>query len=264
LFSARNAGWLIGEGDEGQLEYRGAVFLGDDAQGRADIDNGVDAHSFTASIIFREEWDAINGDKNTAVGKRVRTDSKPHTFKPLYGGNSGTDREREYYQAFRDKHPGITTAQEGWIREVYQTRQLVMPTGMKFYWDTAKFNPRSGKLIRPDGRPVDQSVCNYPVQYLATAEIVPIAVVYTYHLMRVAQMESFLINTVHDSVIGEIFPPESELFEKIVVKAMEEDVIWYLDKLYGITFDVPLEAEVDIGTHWADTKSWREEYLDGR
>lgn len=80
LFSARNSEWDIGEADEAQLEYRVAVFLGQDETGLQDILNKVDAHGFTASIIFKEIWEACNGDKNTPEGSEARQESKPHTF----------------------------------------------------------------------------------------------------------------------------------------------------------------------------------------
>jgi len=260
LFSARNEGWSFGEADEAQLEYRIAVFLAGDVAGKYDIEHGVDSHGYTASIIFKEEWSKCGGDKNTAVGYAVRTDSKEHTFKPLYGGKSGTDRQKEYYKAFQDKHKQITETQENWKKEVYQTRELTTITGLKFYWRDAKMN-RKGTLIRPDGRPVDQSVCNTPVQSFATADIVPIAVTLQWYLMKVAEMESFLVSTVHDSSLGEIHPDEGELYEEIAVYSMVDGVYKYLEKVYDITLDVPLECEVDIGTHWAESEEWRKEYL---
>lgn len=179
----------------------------------------------------------------------------------VYGGKSGTPREVEYYAAFQDKHQGISDIQERWVDTVYRTKQLAVETGMRFYWENSKLN-HHGTLIRPDGRPVDQSVCNTPVQYLATAEIVPISAIYTWHLMKVAKMESFLINTVHDSVIGEIHPNERELFQEIVVQSMDSTPIWYLKEVYNIDFDVPLEAEVEFKSHWSTNEYWEEEYLD--
>lgn len=262
VFSPRYPDWLFGEVDEAQLEYRMAVFLGRDETGLHDILNKVDAHAFTASIIFKEEWEACGGDKSTSTGKEVRRLSKSHTFKPLYGGKSGTDREKEYYQAFQDKHVGITEAQQEWLKEVYTTRKLKTITGLKFYWLDAEPN-RYGTLIRPDGRPVDQSVCNYPVQSFATAEVVPIAVTGMWHLMHTADMQSFLVSTIHDSALGEINPNERELFEEIGVYSMTGFVYYYLHKVYGINLDVPLEAEVSIGSHWSDNEDWKEEYLRG-
>lgn len=260
LFSARYEGWEIAEADEAQLEYRIAVFLAQDKAGKHDILNGVDSHGYTASIIFEEEWQECGGDKNTPLGKRVRTDAKEHTFKPLYGGTSGTERQKKYYKAFQDKHKEITDLQEDWKSEVYRTRELTSITGLKFYWQDAKVNSR-GTLIRPDGRPVDQSVCNTPVQSFATADVVPIAVTLQWYLMQVAEMQSFLISTVHDSSIGEKHPEEHELFCDIANYAFTEGVYDYLNKIYGIDLNIPLETEVTTSTNWADSESWIEKYL---
>ena len=53
-----------------------------------DILEGQDVHKYTASIIF----DKAEAD----VTKEERTAAKAHTFKPLYGGFSGTPREMAY------------------------------------------------------------------------------------------------------------------------------------------------------------------------
>lgn len=260
LFAARHEGWEVAEIDEAQLEYRTAVFLGQDEAGMHSIINDVDRHAVTASIIFKEEWEKNGADKKNPVCKELRGASKPHTFKPLYGGKSGTDREREYYQAFCEEHKGVTKAQEEWLRTVYQKRVLKTVTGLRFYWTNSKIN-RRGMLIQPNGKPADQSICNYPVQSLATAEMVPIAVTYLWHFMRLAEMESFLVNTIHDSAIAEVKPDEKELFGEFAVKSFTDYVIHYLREVYDIEFNVPLEAELEFNSHWADSEYWRQENL---
>jgi len=52
LFKARRKGWKIGEVDQAQLEYRVAVWYGQDEAGMYDIEHEVDSHAFTASEIF--------------------------------------------------------------------------------------------------------------------------------------------------------------------------------------------------------------------
>jgi DNA polymerase I-like protein with 3'-5' exonuclease and polymerase domains len=81
LFCARTPGWFIGEADESQLEYRVAVFLGNDESGLNDILNKVDAHGFTASIVFKEDWE--NPEISKDEKKKIRTEAKSRTFKPL-------------------------------------------------------------------------------------------------------------------------------------------------------------------------------------
>jgi DNA polymerase I-like protein with 3'-5' exonuclease and polymerase domains len=167
---------------------------------------------------------------------------------------SGTDREREYYQAFKDKHKGITAAQGRWIDEVLKTKELVTVTGLRFYWPDTKVT-RSGYVVNTT------AICNYPVQSFATADIVPIGMVYQWHLMNAAEMRSFLVNTIHDSTIGEVAPGEHELYEEIANFSLTGAVVEYLKVVYNIDFNVPLEAEIKIGKHWSDNKNWRNKYL---
>ena len=253
LFSPRYKEWSIGEIDEGQLEYRIAVHLGRDDTGLHDILGGVDAHAFTASIIFQNEWKSVKDDPASPKRKKIRTNSKEHTFKPLYGGQSGTPRERKYYKAFKIKHKGITATQERWKAEVLSNGYLKTITGLRFYWPDTRITS-SGYIIN------STSICNYPVQSFATADIVPIAVTYQYHLMRIAQMESFLVNTVHDSSIGEVHPEERELFEEIGVYCMVDKATEYCKQVYNVELYVPLEAEVEFKSHWSDSNEWREKY----
>jgi DNA polymerase I-like protein with 3'-5' exonuclease and polymerase domains len=226
LFRARYEGWLIGETDGAQLEFRVAAFLGNDTTAASDIREGFDVHNYSAEILGCS-----------------RQEAKAYTFKPLYGGRSGTERQQEYYRSFREKYNGIATTQKGWVDTVVGDKQLTTITGLVFYWPDTKIQ-RSGYVTN------NESIHNYPVQSFATADIIPIAVVYQYHRMRAANMESFMVNTVHDSSICEINPKERELFESIAVKAYTSDVYEYLRKVYGIEFDIPLGAGVKIGTHW--------------
>jgi DNA polymerase I-like protein with 3'-5' exonuclease and polymerase domains len=255
LFSPRYEGWKLGEADEAQLEYRVAVFLGQDEAGMHDIANNVDAHAFTASFTHAKEWDEVKDDLKSEVRKAIRTDAKADTFKPLYGGSSGTPAQQEYYKAFKEKHQGITQMQEDWKNTVLRTKKLRTVTGLEFYWPDTKLS-RSGYITN------STNICNYPVQMFATADIVPIAVVYQWHYMKAAGMHSFLVNTVHDSSISEVHPEENELFENIVVQCFTDKVVWYLDEVYNIDFNISLEAEIELDDFWADSEGWRNEFLE--
>jgi DNA polymerase I-like protein with 3'-5' exonuclease and polymerase domains len=242
IFKAREDGWLIGEIDAAQLEFRSAAFQAQDSVAIEKIKDHFDVHSFTSETL-------------TKAGQATnRQDAKPHTFKPLYYGSSGTPAEQAYYQAFKEMYPDITRTQEEWINEVLTTKKLRICNGLIFYWPDTKMT-KSGYVTN------STSICNYPVQSFATADIVPIAVTYQWHLMKAAGMESYIINTIHDSSISEIYPPERELFEEIGVQAYTDVVVWYLKEVYDLEFNCPLEAEVKIGTHWATNEKWENEYL---
>jgi DNA polymerase I-like protein with 3'-5' exonuclease and polymerase domains len=224
VFKARNEGWLIGEADGAQLEFRIATHLGRDAVALSDILQRVDIHSFTASIIGCS-----------------RQDAKPHTFKPLYGGTSGTDSERAYYAAFAEKYWGIANTQRGWTNRVVADKKLVTEYGLIFYWPDCALQ-RSGYITHTT------SIYNYPVQGFATAEIIPIALICAWHRMK--DMKSFLVNTVHDSIIGEIHPEEINEWHNLAQQCLIRDCYNIIKRLYNINLTVPLGAGVLVDSHW--------------
>ena len=252
LFSSRKEGWLIGEVDQAQLEYRVAVWYGQDEEGMHDIAHKVDSHAFTAAQIYGKRFTELGEDE--PARSQLRTQAKPHTFKPLYGGKSGTKDEVRYYTAFTQKHRGVTRAQEKWKMDAINTGKVRCASGLYFYFPNTR--------IKEDGWVTNSTnICNYNVQSLATADIVPIGVAFQWYIMRQANMESFLINTVHDSAVSEVHPEEVELFKEIAEYAHVDIVLDYLKKVYDIDFNVPLEVEIKLATNWSDSEYWREKYL---
>jgi len=245
LFRARYDHWKIGEGDGAQLEFRVAAFLGQDGRAKQDIADGVDVHTFTASVLHE--------CTEAQVKKEWRQDAKADTFKPLFGGQSGTSAQQRYYKAFREKYTGVTTTQREWIDDVLRTKELKTITGLKFYWPDT-YMSKSGYVSNTT------NISNYPIQSFATADIIPIVVVYQWHKMKAAEMESFIINTIHDSTITEVHPEEIELYKKIVVQSFTEDLVDYLDTVYNIQFNVPLGVGLKLSDNWGDGEEIKYEY----
>lgn len=226
LFKSREEGWLIGEADEAQLEFRAAVHLGRDAAGMEDIVNRVDVHMSTANVI--------KCDRQTA---------KPHTFKPLYGGRKGTKAEMEYYEYFRKRYVGITETQNSWINKVLASGKLETEYGLVFYWPGTRMDS-SGYINNTT------SICNYPVQGFATGEIVPLAVVWLWHRIYAMGCLMYLINSIHDSIIVELPEEELETFHQLAQQCLVLDVYNSLKAIYGVSLTVPLGCGVTSGTHW--------------
>ena len=236
------------EVDGSQLEFRVAAQLGGpDPQAYADIlDPNFDAHCTSASIMndipyeeFLEGYRA--GDKKF---KNMRTAAKVDTFKPLYGGESGTKKQKRWYKAFKERYAGIAEQQEAWVEEVLYSKRLVTPWGMRYYWPRAK-RGNDGYCN------VKSSVYNYPVQALATAEIIPVAVRVLWSRLR-GRDDVRIVNTVHDSAILEVAPEAVEFVREQSILAFGEDVYKYLDTVYGMKFEVPLGCGVTVGTHWSE------------
>lgn len=230
LFRAKRPGWLLGETDSAQIEFRVASLLGHDKKSFDDIVNLIDVHALTKEILGVS-----------------RQDAKPHTFKPLYGGTSGTKKEREYYQAFRERYPDIYKTQMGWVYSVLESGVLETQWGMRWYWDDTRVT-NSGYITNTS------SIFNYPIQALATAEVIPIALVYFWHEIHQRSLQMEIVNTVHDSIVCEVPPDEVEIFKQLSVECLTYRVYEYLERIYGIDFYVPLGVGIKIGEYWGEAE----------
>ncbi len=230
---ARNKGWLMGEADGAQLEFRVAAFLGQDAQAINDIVGGVDVHQYTADTI-------------TAAGQETdRQTAKAHTFKPLFGGRSGTKAEKAYYEAFKTKYAGVARTQERWKDQAIRDKKFRIPSGLEFFF------PRIRASRSKDGYiPEESNIYNYPIQSFATADIIPVSIIYMWHEMHRQNLESFIVNTVHDSIIMEIKEEEIEKINQIALHSFGKSCYNYLNTVYNVQFNVPLGCGVKIGPNW--------------
>lgn len=239
LFTARRAGWSVGEADGAQLEFRAAAHLGRDATAlRYIIEPGADIHRFTASVL--------NGITEDEVTRDQRQGAKPDTFKPLYGGSSGTVDQQRYYEAFKKKYKGVADTQQGWTHDVLRDKSLTTEWGLVYHWPNTRMQ-ESGYITNTT------SIYNYPVQAFATAEIIPLALVCAWHRMR--DWESFLVNTVHDSIIAELHPDEVPAWHDLAQQCLIRDVYPLLQTLYGVRLTVPLGAGVMVGSHWGSAEA---------
>lgn len=242
-FSARKEGRLVGEVDYSQLEYRGAGIITGDPVIYKEVENKHDVHKFTASVMYDVDEEEVSYTQ--------RRDSKPDTFKPLYGGSRGTDVQMKYYAAFKEKYHVMHSVQESWCEMVGNDKMLETQWGMRYYWPNAR--------VSPDGYlNVTTRVFNYPIQAFATAEIVPTGLVMFWHRIRDAEM--FLINTVHDSVECELPENEIELFAEVAVQALGQDVKQYIKEVYTIDITMPLGIGIVVGRNWSkssvDKTTW--------
>ena len=259
LFSARRPGWLIGEADGAQLEFRVAAYLGNDRQAKQDIsDPGWDAHCVTAAAMLGKTYDETYkaykaGEKWAAEARQV---AKPETFKPLYGGSKGTKQQEAWYAEFKRRYPDLAEKQKDWVYEVLQHKRLITPWGLRYYFPHARVSATGYCNVQ-------SSVYNYPVQALATAEIIPVAVTYFWHTVRAEGLVDYIIpvNTVHDSLVCEIHPDYVKDFTRIARTAFGPCVYNYLKRVYGLDFDVPLGTGIKIGPHWGEGKEEKYEYL---
>lgn len=250
-----------------KLEYVTAAFLGNDPQAIKDVMDDFDVHKYSAAVMkvaatFDDPANHIQTILELAqaamkdVTKQERAAAKPDTFGPLYGKVKGSPAQEAYFTAFKHKYAKLNSEQERWIDKVLNSedKSLQLCTGMIFYYPYAKMT-RSGYVEQ------STNIRNHSIQSFATAEVVPVGVVYTWHAMRVLGLKSFLNNTIHDSIETEVHPDEKEIIKQLHPITLVQMVLRYLTRVYKIDFNVPLEVEIGFGTHWGKPS---EEHKAGR
>tara|TARA_R100000773_G_scaffold21550_1_gene19120 strand:- start:14899 stop:16950 length:2052 start_codon:yes stop_codon:yes gene_type:complete len=234
VFVSRWNDGKIMEADFAQLEFRVAGFLSQDSVAIKEVTEGFDVHAYTAKIISEN-------------GQRIsRQEAKAHTFAPLYGatGFGRTKAEASYYEQFTHKYKGIGQWHQRLATEVLSQRKITTPSGRQFSFPYVK--------RRKNGTITDfTAVKNYPVQSFATADIVPAVLIEIFH--RLSDMESMLVNSVHDSVVIDVHPDEED---KVIalIDDINNNLKLIIDDRFGIDFNVPLLLEAKIGVNWLDQK----------
>lgn len=232
---SRWEGGIILEADWRQLEFRAAVELADDPQGYKDIAEGLDVHAFTAQTI-------------TQAGQPTnRQDAKPHTFKPLYGGLSGTAAEVAYYKSFLQKYARIAEWHDELCEQAVKHRRITLPTGREYDF------PNANRYGNGSVRGATQ-IKNYPVQGFATADIAPVGTIEILRALRsVPTLRSRLILVVHDSNVLDVHPEEFELVKALVCQGLNRMPEAMFER-YGLRLKMAYDFELKAGPNWLDLK----------
>ena len=234
VFVSRWEGGQILEADFAQLEFRTAAFLSQDKIAMKEIEDGFDVHSYTASVI------------SDAGEETSRQEAKAHTFAPLYGatGFGRSAAQATYYKHFTDKYKEINLWHSRLAKEAIGNKKITIPSGREFSFPD---------VVRRGNGSVTSftQIKNYPVQSFATADIVPLIMLEID--ARLDNMQSCIVNTVHDSIVIDVHPNESSQVHE-VIESVNREMKHIIDRQYQIDFNVPLLLESKIGNNWLDTK----------
>lgn len=233
LFTAHDEDYVVGEADGAQLEFRVAADLGRDETATSEIVEGADVHAFTAKVLTEA------GEPTT------RQEAKASTFAPLYGGMGKTPATKAYAKFFKEKYKGISDTQQGWAYDVLNSGKLRTRYGMVFHWPGTKMS-RSGYIDNTT------SIFNFPVQGLATGEIIPIALVHFWH--RTRYLPITIWNTIHDSIVSRVHKDVVEEYERLSKVCLTTDVYNFLREVYDYRFEVPLGVGVKVSKNWGQAE----------
>lgn len=225
---------VIVEGDFAQLEFRIAGCLFDDKQIMQDVINKEDVHQFTADVL-------------THAGQQTsRQEAKSRTFKPLYGGQSGTEAELAYYASFAKKYAGVTAGHKILCEEVIKTGGLTLPSGRQYKFPYAKRTYKGGVTE-------STKIKNYPVQGFATADVAPAVTIAICNAIKELGLEDEIIYilNVHDSIVFDCHKKRlATVVDLLYSHFMKTEEI--IKQRYGYEMPIPMGGEVKAGINWFD------------
>jgi DNA polymerase I-like protein with 3'-5' exonuclease and polymerase domains len=234
VFISRWDGGKLMEADFAQLEFRVAAFLSQDSVAMEEINTGFDVHSYTSKVI------------SDAGQSTTRQEAKAHTFAPLFGatGHGRTKAESAYYHHFLEKYQGIKVWHKKLGDEAIRLQKITTASGRQYAfpntWRQKNGNPTNFTRIK-----------NYPVQGFATGDVVPVVLLEIDS--RLKDLQSCLVNSVHDSAVIDIHPNEEKEVLS-VISDINKNLDLIIHKYYGVEMNVPLLLEAKVGPNWLDTK----------
>ncbi len=262
-FTSRFPGGHIVEADYKQLEVICLAHLSKDDQLCKDIRLGVDIHTMVGSKVF-----------GISMTKEQRRIVKTVNFGLIYGGGKKTIASQSgqpegvvenIIDAFYSRYPGVKMWQNTNIELVKKNAKpsgAVSKTGKpirvsKLKAETGRehtfFEVDSPVWVKHGSTSFNPTeIKNYPVQGLATADIVPMMLgilwrkIYEDDELR---DKCLIVNAVHDSFLFDVHP-DVLVRAAVLIKEVMENAPKYYEETFGVPFELPLSIEMSAGSNW--------------
>ena len=224
--------------DYSQVELRVLAHMsGDESLIKAFI-NKEDIHRRTAAEVLGIPFEEVTPEQ--------RSHAKAVNFGIIYGISDfglarqlGISRQAaaDYIAKYFERYPSIHSFMNEMVEEAKKTGRAVTLFGR--YRElpdirSKNFNRRSF---------AERTAMNTPIQGTA-ADIMKMAMIEVYDRMKKGGYKSRVLLQVHDELVAEVINEEKEEISRLLKETMESIV----------TLKVPLVADVNEGTNWAETK----------
>jgi DNA polymerase I-like protein with 3'-5' exonuclease and polymerase domains len=259
IFDSRYDNGLIVEVDFNQLEVVALAHVTRDKQLIADISGGADIHSELYKDMF--------GKYPT---KEERKPFKSRTFQLIYGAGAkaiskqagcSIEEAKKFIDVFYTRYPDVARWHEEFAHDIelsskhltdstglmekFKTCVWVTETGRKFtfaeYYSESTWSPKMYNFSPTEMK-------NYPIQGLATGDIVPMMVGVIFEKLK-GREGIKMVNTIHDSLM---FDVRADLAADFILEVT--DILKDTDKYFLETFKTPLalklNAGASLGTNW--------------
>lgn len=259
IFVSRFKEGVLVEVDFAQLEIYGLACITRDKQLIKDLMSGVDIHSALYEDLY--------GRKPT---KEERKPFKSRTFQLIYGAGPkaiakqakcSIEEAKRFVTAFYSRYEGVKkwhTDQLG-MAETYGTHETV--GGEKELKRTFTYHAPTGRILKFQEYKNDfewstkdysfspTELKNYPVQSLATGDIVPMMLGHLFEKYKLIPDKVVMINTIHDSILFDVQADFAVPFMEDVLDELRKTHQRFLD-VFGLTLPVEFNASASFGFDW--------------
>lgn len=227
IFRARPSRCLI-QADYSQAELRCMASIANDENMIEMFRQGVDIHRATAAAVIGCTLDEVTDDQRTSAKKVNFGIIYGKTLKGLIEDFGDEQKATAFYTGHQRQFPAV------W-RYMDEQKELVVTQGFQTTWfgRTRVYETKSNEEFR--------QAYNFPIQSYAS-DCTEISLIRCGQSMRAANMKSYPLLTVHDSIIFEVDLDEFWTVAQMVKHIME-----------SISFPwmrVPMTVDLQAGKNW--------------
>jgi DNA polymerase-1 len=202
----------------------------------ADFESGNDIHAATASKIF--------GVPVESVTREMRAKAKTANFGIIYGISSfglserltiGRKEAKELIDGYFASYPGVKEYMDSCIRNAREKGYVTTMFGRKRY--LPDINSRN-QVVRGNA---ERNAINAPIQG-AAADIIKIAMIRIHGRLKKEFPAAHMILQVHDELIYEVRPSETERLREMVTQEMAA----------AASLKVKLVIDTGTGNNWLE------------
>jgi DNA polymerase-1 len=237
-------GYKLITADYSSFEMRILAELSDDAKMIKALCEGLDLHSYTASLMF----DVPYSDDFKKKHKDLRQIAKPIGFGLMYGmGPSGLagqinvtkEEAMDYMDRYFKSYPSVKKFLDRLARDAIRKGWSATPEGRKrWYTLPDREDPDYKRKIAK----IQREAKNHPIQG-TNADAIKYALVFLKERLEKDGVDGYITHTVHDEIVCEVREDQAEDWAVVQTNEMVRAANRYIHK-------VPVKSDPFVGDVW--------------
>lgn len=222
--------------DYSQIELRLIAAISQDKAMMEAFQKGEDIHTATAARVFEVD--------KKEVDKELRRQAKTVNFGIIYGISAfglsqrlGLSRQRsaEIIEAYFEKYPGIRQYMDDAVRSARDKGYVETLLGRR------RKLPDINSANATTRGYAERNAINSPIQG-AAADMIKLAMIRIHDALREAGLRSAMVLQVHDELLFDVYPGETEAVRRIAIEHMRD----------ALDVGLPIEVETGSGANWLE------------